>query len=496
MHISAYYLLKSFTHSCRFFAAIVALVFVVFTTSVNAQSHNKTGLEKSDETGNQVHVEVSDVIECDKEPCTEEFNFSDLELEDIYRPGPTNSAWEELDISQEFYDSPYRVSLFTSPNGEDSKRLLSQTKAIFAMGFGVIGVIALLPEDVSNWERGEIFGKWGENVRNGPVWDRDGFALNVIGHGYFGGVYYQVARKSGYRQWDAFLYSLMGSTFYWEYGIEAFAEVPSIQDLVITPLLGWAYGEWAFQTEKKIIGNNSTVLGSETLGSVSLFFLDPIDRASSGINNLFGHEVFVAGTGYFDIKDMPVGVDGDKESLVQMGVTYKFGSGKKQGSNANHASYYSHEDPVTSSIIGLSIGAGQTGFDEAWGVQDATHTEMTIGLYFTKGFSTRLSYAKGDAEKTDSKEKVRFENYNLSAQYYFNDQGNFRPYLMAGFGELMFEEDREKKTFQTHLGLGMHYKFTKNLSLQTDARAFHSASSKTVETTFGANIVYRLFNGE
>ncbi|WP_422121346.1 DUF3943 domain-containing protein [Photobacterium damselae] len=25
------------------------------------------------------------------------------------------------------------------------------------------------------------------------------------------------------------------STVYWEYGVEAFAEVPSIQDLVVTP---------------------------------------------------------------------------------------------------------------------------------------------------------------------------------------------------------------------------------------------------------------------
>lgn len=494
MHISVYYLLKAFTHSCRFLAVIVALVFVIFTTSVKAQSAEVQSMESP--TENQTAETTTSPTDCKEENCTEEFNFSDLGLEEIYRPGPTNSAWEELDISQKFYDSPYKVSLFTSPNGEDSKRLLSQTKAIFAMGLGVIGVIALLPEDVSNWERGEIFGKWGENVKNGPVWDRDGFALNVIGHGYFGGVYYQVARKSGYRQWDAFLYSLMGSTFYWEYGIEAFAEVPSIQDLVITPVLGWAYGEWAFQTEKSIVMNNSTLLGSETLGSVSLFLLDPIDRTSSGINNLFGHEVFVAGTGYFDIKEVPIGVQGDKESLVQMGVTYKFGSGKKQGHKDYRTSYYTHDDPVTSSIIGLSIGAGQTNFDEAWGLEDAAHTELTLGLYFTKGFSTRLSYAKGDADKVGSKETIRFENYNLSAQYYFNDEENFRPYVMAGFGELMFEEDGEKKTFQSHLGLGMHYKFTRNLSVQTDVRAFHSASSKTVETTYGANLVYKFFNGE
>ena len=69
----------------------------------------------------------------------------------------------------------------------------------------------------------------------------------------------------------------MMSTFYWEYGIEAFAEVPSMQDLVITPVLGWAYGEWAYQKEMAIRSSGGTVWGSETLGDVSLFFLDPID---------------------------------------------------------------------------------------------------------------------------------------------------------------------------------------------------------------------------
>ena len=111
---------------------------------------------------------------------------------------------------------------------------------------GVAGVLALMPESITNWEKDDVqlMNKWWDNVQSGPVWDRDDHVINYIGHPYFGGVYYQAARKSGYRQWDAFMYSTLMSTFYWEYGIEAFAEVPSIQDLVVTPTLGWVYGEW------------------------------------------------------------------------------------------------------------------------------------------------------------------------------------------------------------------------------------------------------------
>lgn len=420
----------------------------------------------------------------------------EISLAEIYRPQMTNSAWEQLTVDPSFYHSPYQVSIFNPQNGEDGERLWSQTKAIFGMGFAVIGVIALLPEDVSNWD-GDIFGKWPENVKSGPVWDRDGFGLNVIGHGYFGGVYYQVARKSGYRQWDAFMYSMLMSNFYWEYGIEAFAEVPSIQDLVLTPMLGWAYGEWAYQTEQDILEGGSTVLGSETLGSISLFALDPIDSAAVGINNLFGHEVFKAGSGYIKYDKVPVGLEGEEESLIQLGVTYQFGDGKTyQKSRSHRAASKFNDDPVNTSIMSFSYGLGQSQFDSKWGLKDSSYDEMTIGLFFSKKFSARLSYASSDVLDERTQKKVRFENYNLSGQYYFNTDGNFRPYLMAGFGEMMLEEDREQKTFQTHLGLGLHYKINANFAIQTDVRTFHSASSDTQESTIGASLIYRLADGE
>jgi len=48
----------------------------------------------------------------------------------------------------------YDVTLFSPCEGEDSKRLWRQTKIMFVGGFGVVAVIALLPEDVSGWEKG------------------------------------------------------------------------------------------------------------------------------------------------------------------------------------------------------------------------------------------------------------------------------------------------------------------------------------------------------
>lgn len=175
----------------------------------------------------------------------------------------------------------YKITLFNPCGDEDAARLWRQTKIMMVAGIGVAGVIALLPEEISKWDkseyqRGDAFKNWYENVKEGPVWDNDKWYINLIGHPYFGGVYYQAARKSGYNQWNAFTYSALMSTFYWEYGLEAFAEVPSIQDLIVTPVGGWVYGEWAHNKEKAIRANNNLAMGSEFWGSVALFMLDPI----------------------------------------------------------------------------------------------------------------------------------------------------------------------------------------------------------------------------
>jgi hypothetical protein len=44
------------------------------------------------------------------------------------------------------------VSLFNPTKGEDADRLLSQTYSIFGLGLGVIGVLAIMPTDITNWE--------------------------------------------------------------------------------------------------------------------------------------------------------------------------------------------------------------------------------------------------------------------------------------------------------------------------------------------------------
>ena len=418
----------------------------------------------------------------------------------VYENQATNNAWEHLVIGDDRYDSPYRIALFNPTSGEDGRRLWSQTKSIAGYGFGVAGALALMPEEITNWDTdGEpLLKKWGDNVSQVMTWDRDNWAINYIGHPYFGGVYYQAARKSGYRQWDSFIYSLMMSSFYWEYGVEAFAEVPAVQDLVVTPVLGWVYGEWAFQKEQEILKRGGKVWGSRGWGNTALFFLDPVDSIGSWINNLAKRRIVRAGTGYVSYDDMPEFDNhspGAKTSkMFRVGVTYTF---DQHGEPLRQKRYRAAtDDPVDSGIVGLSVGAAQVSLDSDWGYDDGPASDWSLGLYFNKRISARLRYTHAKLERKDTGRSETYENYNFDVQYYFNSKNKTRPFLSVGIGEQIFDKDRDRKNVIWNAGVGLHHQMTPKWAVQADWLNFYSPSKHTHESVYNMRLVYRFGSGE
>jgi hypothetical protein len=411
----------------------------------------------------------------------------------------TNTSWEDKNLPYDVYEHPYKIALFNTANGEDGERLWSQTKSVAWYGVGVAGFLAVLPSSVTNWESSDegLAEKWWDNVREGPVWDRDVWYINYIGHPYFGGVYYQSARKSGYRQWDAFIYSALMSTFYWEYGIEAFAEVPALQDLVVTPVLGWVYGEWAFNQEKDIVQGGGTVWGSEALGSTALFFLDPVDSIGYSINQLVGKQVVIAGTGYVGIQEVGL-PDGSSETQVKINLRYAMGNGKSNSTKARSDMYNSAgiEDPVDFGIVGFSAGYAYLNLDEAWGLESGWAPTFSLGLYFTPAFSSRLNYSRGEMKQKTTAERSIYENYSVDVQYYFNAKNDFRPYINLGLGEALKDEDRDIKTFQTNAGLGIYYKLHRNWALQLDWQHYYGSTLSANDDRASGQVIYRFGDGE
>jgi len=113
--------------------------------------------------------------------------------------------------------------------------------AAYDLGIGVY--LAYAPKDISKWDK---FQMTTENFINAytkpPVWDHDLWVTNYLGHPYQGGYYYNSIRSQGATIAQSALFSL-GQSLIWEYALESWMEQPSIQDLVVTPVLGSLFGE-------------------------------------------------------------------------------------------------------------------------------------------------------------------------------------------------------------------------------------------------------------
>ncbi|GAB6097957.1 hypothetical protein JCM14469_42110 [Desulfatiferula olefinivorans] len=193
---------------------------------------------------------------------------------------------------------PFSDRLFAlDSEGTDSGRpglmaqITSDSGSILAMAVGTIAFLYVMPESFSKWPQdkkdlspNKLWERYDKNVSNGPVWDKDEWEVNYIGHPYFGAAYYTHAINKDFTRLEALSYSFMMSTCLYEYGLEAFFEDPSIQDIIVTPLAGALFGEAFITMAERIRDNGDTVLGSKTLGTLCLFMMDPISVTLVPIN--------------------------------------------------------------------------------------------------------------------------------------------------------------------------------------------------------------------
>lgn len=102
-----------------------------------------------------------------------------------------------------------------------------------------------LPKDVSNWSKQNpqaVNVQYRKTFSRPPVLDADVWYINYLGHPYAGACYYNAIRSQSAKFWQAALFSL-GHSLVWEYVAEGGLEQPSIQDLIVTPIVGSLLGE-------------------------------------------------------------------------------------------------------------------------------------------------------------------------------------------------------------------------------------------------------------
>ncbi len=92
------------------------------------------------------------------------------------------------------------------------------------------------------------------NFETGFVWDTDPFGVNLFGHPYQGGLYFNAARSNGMSFWESYPYA-MGGSLMWEYFMEN--EPPSINDFIVTSIGGAMLGEMTFRLSSLLIDESA-----------------------------------------------------------------------------------------------------------------------------------------------------------------------------------------------------------------------------------------------
>ncbi len=195
----------------------------------------------------------------------------------------------EINFHDQTYLKAHNINIYELPyswTGKcyDWKRLWINTATLTGAFVGSLAVLECLPEDATSWNRAEIqdvplFKRWKDNViQKGLSFDKDKWIFNYVLHPYAGAAYFMGARNCGFNFWQSLLYSALISTVGWEFGIEAFMEPPSIQDILITPIVGSLIGEGFYKIKRKIVENGYTLAGSKVLGNVVAFFVDPLNE--------------------------------------------------------------------------------------------------------------------------------------------------------------------------------------------------------------------------
>lgn len=194
------------------------------------------------------------------------------------------TAFDKRNRARGTQQSIYDMPLSLDGTCYDWRRLWINTGVLTGAFVGTLFVLELLPEDATSWNRAALqdiplFTRWKQHVIDeGPEWDHDKFYFNYLLHPYAGAAYFMGARSVGFNFYQSLLYSTLVSTIGWEFGVEAFMERPSYQDLFITPIIGSFFGEFFYRAKRSIVDNDYRIWGSPVLGHIVAFLIDPLNE--------------------------------------------------------------------------------------------------------------------------------------------------------------------------------------------------------------------------
>ena len=191
--------------------------------------------------------EELDVSHTWQQPSTSKINFQKIDLKTktgIFPAYDRNLKAPAMNFPDTFLSKQSDVPLLRNEYAGIWKKI--GRAELFIGGAELLGATVLIvtPKKVTKWSHNWELDAWRHIKRSLklPVWDDDNWKINFIGHPIAGSFYYNSLRSQNAGIFHSFLFATAQSCI-WEYFIEATAEKPSTQDLIVTPIVGAILGE-------------------------------------------------------------------------------------------------------------------------------------------------------------------------------------------------------------------------------------------------------------
>ena len=191
-----------------------------------------------------------------------EFNLPDSEILAHRDPGslghfrnPYAGLRDQAILHRDTSRDPVTHSTLSEVGPPPPRHTIKTFGTLTALSLIGIGVYAWAPTSFTGADKENAWPEARDHFKEAwtkpPVFDKDKEGVNFLGHPYFGMNFYLSQRNYGESPLYSFLFSTLTSTCF-EYFIESWSERPSVQDLLITPIVGSILGELVYRATQEM----------------------------------------------------------------------------------------------------------------------------------------------------------------------------------------------------------------------------------------------------
>ncbi|MYM63708.1 OmpA family protein [Pseudomaricurvus sp. HS19] len=131
----------------------------------------------------------------------------------------------------------------------------------------------------------------------------------------------------------------------------------------------------------------------------------------------------------------------------------------------------------------INGGLGYHLFDEDWEIEDDLFYGIGLGYVIDPTWTVEAWWLESGTEAEDFNIDVDLREYRVDVLYHLVEEGDWRPFIVAGVGDMEFDVDGFDKHSGTRLNLGMGVKkaLTERLNLRGDVRVLNNIDEEMTD---------------